>query len=52
LALLIVVFWRRSESLFTRDSRWGTAGLGLLNIAVSMTALVYALSLISPGVKS
>ena len=52
LALVIVVMWRRSESMFVRDSRWRTIGLGLLNISLSMTALVYALSLISLGASA
>ena len=50
LSLVVVVLWRRSEDQFTRDHRWRTALLGFTNIAMSFSALVYSLNLISSGV--
>ena len=49
LSLLIVLVWRRSEEQFTRDKYWSTAILGLMNIVISGTTLVYSLSLLSAG---
>jgi hypothetical protein len=47
LSILIVVIWRRSESQFERDHYWRTGALGLVNIAISGSTLVFALNLLS-----
>jgi hypothetical protein len=52
LSLLIVVVWRRSEDQFTKDKYWATAVLGLLNIVLSGTTLVFSVSLLSTGASA
>jgi len=52
LSLIVVFVWRRSETLFGRDSFWGAGSLALVNIAVSATMLIVALSLLSAGAST
>lgn len=47
LSLLVVVLWRRSETQFTRDQRWRSFGIGLCNILLSASALIYSMNLLS-----
>lgn len=49
LSLVIVVLWRRSDGLFTKDRYMVAATCGLLNMVVAATTLVYSLSLLTSG---
>jgi riboflavin transporter FmnP len=47
LAILIVVLWRRSDSLFTKDRYVVTMLLAALNYLFSLSILLYAVNLLS-----
>ena len=49
LSLVIVLLWRRSDRLFTKDRYIMAATCGILNIGMAMTTLVYSLSLLTLG---
>lgn len=49
LSLIIVLLWRRSEGLFTKDKYIVAATVGLLNIGIATITLVYSLSLLTSG---
>lgn len=49
LSLVIVLLWRRSDGLFTKDKYLAAGILGLLNIGAATATLVYSLSLLTAG---
>lgn len=51
-AVFIIVFWRRSDDLFSKDRYVLTGGLAFLNYGISLFALFVALSLLQPLVAA
>jgi hypothetical protein len=49
LSLIVVLLWRRSEGMFTKDKYIVAATVGILNIGMATITLVYSLSLLTSG---
>ena len=51
LSMLVVLIWRRCEGKFTKDKYLAAITLALVNMFISGSTLMYALSLLTAGVS-